>query len=256
MNISAKVGLLFAASALAFSSLGRAQLQTYQTQSAYRGSMTTFLSEEVGETMGQTFYNVSAVKSMTYNFFVGTGSSGVSAATELEAVFGEWNGSSFVSGTTVSFGTIEVPASNSGQWTTLTNSGGTYTTFAYQFDLASLTSEFTHGTFGYLTNASKTYALMLTNTTGSETNLGLGVTNNNTAFAYGEGFDGSEYYRDWVFAQIVVAPGNQQLVPVPESSTVAAVASAALVAGLVGFRLRQRRSALQAQPLLPEVAAA
>lgn len=245
MNSFAKSGLFIAASALALASVGRAQLQTFETQSAYQGSTFTF----TGGTLGQTFFNVSAVKSMTYNFFSGSG--GATLATDLTATFGEWNGSGFVSGTTVSFGTITVPASSSG-WTTLTNSFGTFNTYAYEFDLTTINSAFINDTFGYLTDSSKTYALMLTDTTGGSNNLALGLTNTN-AFAFGATNFG---FNDWTFAQIVVAPGNQQLVPVPESSTVAAVGSAALVAGLVGFRLRQRRTALQAQALAPEAAAA
>ncbi len=237
-----KASALFTASLLAFSSVAKAQLQTYQTQTAYKGSAITFF----GETLGETFFNVSAVKSMTYNFFKST--SGSSSATPISAIFGEWDASdpdapAFVAGTTVSFGTIIIPASTSG-WTTITNSFGTYSTYAYQFDLATINSTLINSTFGYLTNSTRTYALMLTDQSSGNTGLALGLTNTN-AFAYGSaGLDFPT--RDWTFAQIVVAPGNQQLVPVPESSTVAAVGSAVLVAGLVGFRLRQRRAAAQA----------
>jgi hypothetical protein len=235
MNPFVKAGLLFAASALALSGVARAQLQTFETQSAYQGSTFTFF----GGTLGQTFSNVSAVKSMTYNFFSGSG--GTTSATNLQAVFGEWSGSAFVGGTTVSFGTINVPSSSSG-WSTITNGFGTFNTYAYDFDLTSIGSPLVHSFFGYLTDSSKTYALMLTDLTGGANGLALGLTNSN-AFAYGATNLG---FNDWTFAQIVVAPGNQELVPVPESSTVAAIGSAVLVAGLVGFRLRQRRAAAQA----------
>jgi len=220
---------LVAATFFAFVGSASAQLQTYQTQTAYQGSVFTFS----GSTLGETFANVSAVKSMTYNFFAGSG--GSTTATNLTATFGEWSGGSFVGGTTVSFGTITIPASTSG-WTTLTNGAGTFSTFAYTFDLTTLSSLSIDSTFGYLTDSSKTYALMLTDSTGG-TNLGLGLTNVD-AFAYGATNYG---FNDWVFAQIVVAPGNQQLVPVPESSTVASVVVGAMVLGLVGFRMNQRR---------------
>lgn len=239
MNIFAKTGTLFAASALAFSGVAQAQLQTYQTQTAYKGSAITF----TGETLGETFSNVSAVKSMTYNFFKGS-NAGSSTATPISAVFGEWNSTNldFVTGTTVSFGTIVVPASSAG-WTTLTNGFGTYNTYAYQFNLSALSSPLINPALGYVTNSTKTYALMLSDLSDGSTGLALGLSNTN-AFLYG---GASEFgNKDWTFAQIVVAPGNQQLIPVPESSTVAAVGSAILVAGLVGFRLRQRRAAVQA----------
>jgi hypothetical protein len=209
-----------------------AQLQTYDTRPPYAGSAITFGATS---TMGETFTNVSAVKSMTYNFFNGSG--GNSADTSLSAVFGQWNGSSFVNGTTVSFGTISVPASNSGQWSaTLANNGGSFPNFAYTFDLTSLTSNLIDSTYGYLTNPNSTYALMLTNLTGSVTGLALGLTNGD-AFAYGTSSLG---VNDWTFAQIVVAPGSQQLSPIPESSTVAGIVGAIFIAGLVVLRLRQR----------------
>jgi hypothetical protein len=235
-NLSAAVATLAAFAGSAF-----AQLQTFETQSEYQGSVFTFNAP--GSVLGETFANVSAVKSMTYNFFAGSGNGGVSTASSLTAVFGEWNGSAFVSGTTVSFGTISIPASDSGSWSTLTNGFGSFNTFEYALDLTTVNSGLINPTFGYLTDFTKTYALMLTNVSGS--NLGLGLTNTN-AFAFGATNLG---FNDWAFAQIVVAPGDQQLVPVPESSTVALAATGALVAGLVGFRIRQRRRAAATLPV-------
>jgi hypothetical protein len=222
-----------------------AQLQTFETQSAYRGSVITFIP---GDTRGEIFSNVSAVKSMTYNFFVGAGASGVSSSSNFEATFGEWDSTNeaFVAGTTVAFSTINVPASDSGNWTTLTNGSGSYSTFAQAFDLSTLSSELISPTFGYLTSSSKSYAMMLTLNGSVAPNLGLGQSNNN-AFAFGISSDNP--LRDWTFSQIVVAPGDQQLVPVPESSTVALAATGALVAGLIGFRVRQRRRAAAAMPV-------
>jgi hypothetical protein len=231
MSTPTKVFSTIAALFVAFVGSAQAQLQTYQTQTAYQGSAFTFY----GNTLGQTFTNVSAVKSMTYNFFAGSG--GATTAVSLTATFGEWNGSSFVSGTTVSFGTINIPASTSG-WTTFTNSYGTFNTYAYEFDLAALSSSLTNATYGYLTDSSSTYALMLTDNTGGGNGLALGLTNTN-AFAYGAT---NLNFNDWVFAQIVVAPGSQTLTPVPESGTIAAYATGLLVLGMVGYRVRQRRA--------------
>ncbi|MBI5426291.1 MAG: hypothetical protein HZA32_19625 [Opitutae bacterium] len=211
-----------------------AEPQTFDTRPAYSGSVFTFN----GGTFGQTFTGVYSVQSMTYNFFAGAG--GSSAATNLSATFGQWNGSSFVGGTTVSFGTINIPASNSG-WAPLPNNtspGGPYNTYAYTFDLTTLVSPMISATYGYNTSPGNTYALMLTDLTGG-TNLGLGVTNID-AFAYGATNIG---FNDWTFSQISVFT-----TPVPEASTVASLAALVLVAGLVALRLRQRR-ALQPAPI-------
>lgn len=225
---------IFAATSIAFVGSAFAQLVTYETQSTYQGSVFTF---SASSSQGQTFTNVSAVASMTYNIFAGSGYSGASGS--FSAVFGEWTGSAFVGGTTVDFGTINVPAVGPG-WTTLTNSFSTYNTYEVTFDLTTLSSTYSsliHETYGYLTSASNTYALMLTDLTGTNTGLGLGLTNTNS-FAYGATSFG---FNDWTFDQIVVAPGSQVLVPVPEAGTVASIIGGVFVAGLMGLRLRQKR---------------
>lgn len=221
--------LLLATSLLGLVGSASAQLQTYDTRPTYQGSTFTFS----GGTLGQTFTNVYSVQSMTYNFFA---SGGTSAATNLSATFGQWNTgtSSFVGGTTVSFGTITVPASNSG-WSVLANNtqpGGPYMTYSYTFDLTSLVAPMISATYGYLTSPSSTYALMLTDLTGG-TNLALGLTNTNS-FAFGATNLG---FNDWTFSQIVVSTSA-----IPEASTVASLAALVLVAGLVALRLRQRRA--------------
>lgn len=218
----------------------RAQLQTYDTRPFYAGSAITFNSNG---TLGQTFTNVSAVKSMTYDFFAGTG--GNTVDTQLTAIFGQWNGSSFVGGTTVSFGTITIPAANGGQWASSLVNGpanNTYANFAYTFDLTSVSSNLIDGTYGYLTNPNNTYALMLTNT-GAADELALGLTNANV-FAYGATNMG---FNDWTFAQIVVAPGSQNLTSTPEPAAVAAWSGVLLVGGLILLRKRQRQ--LAAMPI-------
>lgn len=256
MNIFSKSAVLLTAGILASAGVVKAQLQTYETVTAWEGSGFTFSGNlaNANSTRGQVFFDVSAVKSMTYNFFT----TGVASATSLQAVFGEWNGTSLVSNTTVSFGTIVIPASTSGQWVPLNTDygveNGTFT-FAQTFDLATLVAQSTSsanvsGTFGYLTDSSKSYALMLTNTTGVNTNVALGLTNDDVfAYGYARGFSDN----DWAFSQIVVAPGNQTLVPIPESSSAAAVGSVMLVAFLANARMRQRRTAPQA--VVAEVAA-
>jgi len=232
---------LVAAALVAFVGSASAQIITsYETQTDYSGSVTTFGASGGSATKGEIFTNVSAVKAMTYNFFAGT--AGISSATTLSATFGEWNGVSFVGGTTVSFGTITIPASTDVSWaSTLAVTGAAFNNYSYSFDFTTLSGSLINATYGYLTDSTKAYALMLTNTTGSVTNLGLGLnTADNPDYGY-KGFAASG--EDWVFSQIVVYGGNQQLVPVPESSTVASLAVGAMVFGLVGFRMNQRRRA-------------
>lgn len=231
MKTASKFLSFFAASCLALASSAFGQLVTYETQSTYQGSTFTFSGP-----LGQTFTNVSAVASMTYNFFSGSGSS---TATSLTATFGQWTGSAFVGGTTVDFGTINIPASGGLGWTTLVNAtpGSPYSTYEYQFDLTSLSATYPsmiNENFGYLTSAANTYALMLSPVSGS--GLGLGFTNTD-AFAYGATNVG---FNDWSFAQIVIAPGDQ-IIAVPEAGTVASIVGGIFIAGLVGLRMRQRR---------------
>lgn len=249
--------LKIAAISIAFVSSSLAQLVTYTTQPAYQGSVVTFAG---GGTLGQTFTDVYAVAYMTFNFFAGTGSGGtVNTTTDLVATFGQWNGSGFVAGTTVDFGTISIPPSSA--WTaSLSNGQGTFPTYQVTFDLTDAlvnspvadsvlaspvsSSSILDPVWGYSTDPSYTYALMLTNS-GGASNLGLGLTNFD-AFQYGAtNFN----FNDWTFAQIAVATTN----PVPEASTVAAMIGAAFIAGLVGLRIRQRRQ-LAALPAAPAAA--
>jgi len=241
MSARTRFSALFSVGFLTFVTSLSAQLITYQTQTDYSGSVSTFGTSGSSQTRGQIFSDVSAVKSMTYNFFAGSGFGNLASATSLSAVFGEWNTgtNSFVSGTTVSFGTIVIPASGSAGWnSTLSMTGDSFANYSYTFNLASLSSSLVHSTFGYLTDSSKSYALMLRNVTGSFTNLGLGLSNDDL-FGYGYARGQSDY--DYVFSQIVVAPGSQTLVPIPETGTVVSLAALVLVAGLAALRVRQRR---------------
>lgn len=245
MKTGSKLLPLLAVSFLTLVSSVSAQIvtQTYETQTGYLGSVSTFGATGSSQTRGEIFTDVSAVKALTYNFFAGSANGNTSAATTLSATFGEWNTSNntFVGGTTVSFGTITVPASGTAGWvSTLSITGDTYANYSYTFDFTTLSGALIDANYGYLTNASKSYALMLTNTTGIVTNLGLGLSNSDT-FAYGYAKGASDY--DYVFSQIVVVPGNQPLSPVPEASTMVSLAALVLVAGLIFLRLRQRRAA-------------
>lgn len=233
--------LILAAASLAFVGSAKAQLMTYETLSSWSGNVITFNSN--GATMGQTFSNVTAISSMTYTF---VSASNASAAGTLQATFGEWNGSSFVNGTTTDMGIINVPSSST--WATdpngatLVRNATTYYAFNSTLSFNSL----------YLTNPSKTYAMMLTNTSGGATSFGLGLVLPDSGFSYGSGYPFSGV-GDWAFSQIVLTPAD--LTPVPESSTVAAIFGTTLVAGLAGFRARQRRKNAAAAATLPVAAA-
>ena len=238
MKTPAKLLLVLAATSFALFGTARAQLQTYETQNGYFGS--TFTFSTFGGTMGETFTNVSSVASLTFNFFAGSGNGNVANATSLTTTFGEWNGTGFVSGSTVTFGTILVPASTDAAWANnLSITGQSFKNYSVLFDFTTLTSSLINSNYGYLTSASKTYAFLLTDLSGGTSNLALGANFSNT-FQYGAGYPlgGTS---DLVFSEIAVAPGNQQLVPTPEAGTVATLVAATLVAALVGFRLYQRR---------------
>lgn len=230
------VRLLLTLAATSLASLCSAQVITNtSSHSGYIGSAINFGS---GGSLFQTFSNVSAVTSMTFNFFTTSTTTGDT----FSATFGEWNGSSLVGGTTVNFANFTVPAS--GTWSNQSVGSFTGPTFEQVLDLTALTGTSIHSTYGYLTDSSKTYALVLTNLgTGTTVGLGLNTTN---PFSFGGSNFGTS---DWVFSQMAVYEGNQQLVPVPEPSTYAAAAGAVFVTGLVFARTRQRRRLAPTAPI-------
>jgi hypothetical protein len=244
MKLSRKFPLLCAIGFLSIAS-AKAQLQTFDTRPNYLGSTFTFTA---GQSQGEVFNQVYSVASLTYNFFAGSGGGGITPGDTLSAKFGQWDGSAFVAGTVVDFGTFLVPASSNPSWITIPGANsGNYPTFQATFDLTGTSTNnvlnstlidmvssdvLLDDTFGYVTTYGTNYALMLTATSGN--NLALGLTNTN---AFGGG--ATNYgFNDWVFANISVSTAP---VPVPESSTIAALIAAAFVAGLVALRLRQRR---------------
>ncbi len=212
------------------------------TYAGYSSSAITFSS--FGNTLYQTFGNVSAVHSMTFNFFA---TSTPSAASEFTATIGQWNGSALIGATSVSLGNFTVPAT--GDWSTATIGSFSGLTYQKSFDLTSILDPLVHPTFGYLTNSANTYAMVISQTSGPNT-IALGANFTNPLQTSLTGFDGATNLgtTDWVFSQMSVYAGSQTLVPIPESSTVAAIAGAVLVAGLVIVRTRQRRQAASADP--------
>lgn len=254
MKLPPTFRLLLAASSIAFAVSAHAQLQTYETISNYSGSSQQSILNN--RSVGQVFTELLGIQSLTYNFF----NNGASTATTLSAVFAEWNGSS-TPGTSgisttvfgrydvlVDFGEFEVNAFqgvNQNRWTTLHNDFGSYNTFEYTFDFSTLL-ESVGGV--YMLNPTKTYAMILSNSSGATTSFGVGFVSKPeeeeilpTSFTNGyAGIGLNSFSSDYTFSQISVIPSSA----VPESSTVAAFLGAALVGGLVTFRLRQRRQQL------------
>lgn len=255
MKLLSKSLALIVASGLAFAAVARAQVQTFETISSYSGS--SQWSIPTNRAAGELFTDLLGIQSVTYNFF----NNGSSSATQLSAKFAEWNGTGLPNfngslatvdarfTTLVDFGTFTVPAFTGGVddgWVSFTNDFGTFDTFEQQFDFQFLPEAIN----GVLTlDASKTYALIISNTSGATTSFGIGLVAKPdedepllpTAFVNGyAGIGNNSFGTDYTFSQIAIIPTSA----VPESSTVAAVLGCALVAGLVGYRLRQRRQQL------------
>jgi hypothetical protein len=233
---------LFALAALlsAFVVSVRAQTITnIETFSDWSGSGYTITANRI---YAQTFTSVSAMQQMLYKFTSSNASSSSSMALEVKLV--EWNPNALTAaasfGATVhDFGTQTITAPNS--WTESLGSG--MIGYDLKLDLVP-----TYGATGITLDPSKTYAMMMISTTGTPSGSGIGLAfTNDDSFAFGTAARQStatamnqDLGYDWGFTQTVVTV-------VPESSTIAAIAGALLVAGLVALRLRQRRQ----QALVP-----
>ncbi len=237
MKFPARLLFALAATCLAFATSASAQLQTFNTYAGFSGSTITF---GTNGSLYQTFSNVSAVQTMTFNFFTTSSNTG----TTFTATFGQWNGSSFVGGTTISLPGFTTTDSTT--WGTQTIGSFTGKTYQVALDLSSVSSLLTNPTYGYTTNSANTYAMLLTDTSGGGASIGLGLNTTDPINTGSFGFSGGTVFgtSDWVFSSLSVVPGNVALVP--ESSTVAGIAGAVLVAGLVVLRLRQRRQPVSA----------
>lgn len=236
-----KIKLLALAALLsAFVVSVRAQtITTFETFSDWSGSGYTFTANRI---YAQTFTSISAMQKMVYKFTSSnaTSSSGMS----LDVKLVEWNpnavtAAASVGATVHDFGAQSITAPNT--WTETL--GGGMIGFDLTLDLVP-----TYGVTGITLDPSKTYAMMMVSATGTPGGSGIGLAfTNDDSFAFGAAARQStvtamnqDLGYDWGFTQTVVTV-------VPESSTVAAIAGALLVAGLVGLRLRQRRQ----QALVP-----
>lgn len=246
MKTKAKFLLCFAATCFAFVGAIQAQVLTnYQTvqpeapgNSGFIGSISTFQGT-TRATQGEIFTNVVAIDSMTYNLFT----AGSPQATQLVATFGQWDTTlNAFTGPTLNLGTFNVPTL--GGWSSVSIAGDDpIATFEIVLDITAA-----NGGNLYTTNQNLSYAVMLTQVEGfgvfGSRGFGIGKTDSETDFLYGKGglYSNTGSYTnagtDYTFSQIAITP---YVAPTPESGTVAAIAGAVLVAGLVGFRLRQRR---------------
>ncbi len=248
MKTKAKSLLCFAATCFAFVGALQAQVLTnYQTVqpeagppavSGYSGSVSSF-NGTTRAAQGEIFTNVIAIDSMTYNLFT----TGSPLATHLTATFGQWDTTlNAFTGSTLDLGTFLVPTI--GGWDSISIGGDDpISTFAITLDITAA-----NGGNLYTTNQNLSYAVMLTQVEGygvsGSRGFGVGKTDGETDFLYGKGglVSNTGAYSnagaDYTFSQIAITP---YVAPTPESGTVAAIAGAVLVAGLVGFRLRQRR---------------
>ena len=226
MRTILRLPILLAAICVAFATSASAQLVTVSTLPTWTGSTTTL---DAGQVYGETFDNLLAVKTVTYRFV--TSSTTPISPTTIGASFVEWNNAGAATSTLINFGSIVIPSSSDASWGTTTVGSTIFKTYDYSFsvDLNTL-------------DASTTYALLFTPT--SSTGLAFGLNNFGAAsnFADGHaiisGFDQTP--QDWAFQNVIYVPDGN-FVPVPETSTVAVIFSAVLVAGLAAFRVRQRR---------------
>ncbi len=243
--------LLFSAIFLALLNPVAGQVQTLETQTGYAGSVQVWTGNSgAASRKAQVFTDVEAVALLTYNFFAGTGGSplGTTKAANFTAQFGEWNpATNNLANVLVDFGSFTVPPNTSEgaeAWSsTLSETGESFANWSHSFDFTARVG--LDPVLGLITDASKSYAMLLTITNWTTTtNIGLGVNESDfyrdldgEALLFPNGYYGNPLSgNDYVFSQISIVPA-----PVPEASTVAAMIGAAFIAGLVGLRIRQRR---------------
>lgn len=220
-----------------------AQIATY-TFSTIQDYLGSDISGGSNKAFTQTFTGVVGVQSMTYRFVRTAGT-----ATNVNYFFVEWDTLTNRATSQLSNGVLNVPGISS------------FTSYSYTDPIDGPIS---YQGYDYIINlnaaslnATKTYAMVLLN---PSTNLKLQLIDGADNFQYGAAFtaNGITGYSaltttsstpyaptgtDWGFAQIVVQ------VAVPEPATAAAGIGAILVAGLVGFRVMQRRRALAVAPV-------
>lgn len=244
MKTIAKYSGLLAAICFAFVGVARAQLVTISDDTgnwtgsviAFNGTGQSFVSE------GEGITGVKALEAVTYTFMSTAPTSATGGTLDASLVL--WNGANNGTYTTVqSLGSVTIPPPDT--WSgSLSYGATTAVTYQQSFDLS-----FTNTAN---LNPSATYMVLLTNTSAGSLSFGLGE---DTIGASGPGtqyLNGAEYIKssglvgidagDWTFSDVSLVPSGNTI-PTPEPTTVAAMACALLVGGLVIYRLRQRQGA-------------
>jgi hypothetical protein len=252
MKTIAKYLVLLAATSFAFTGIARAQFVTISDDtSAWTGSVITFAGTGNSfNSEGEAITGAKAIETVTYTFLSTAAASTTGAS--LSAALVQWSGSTY--SVVQSLGTVSIPAPNT--WTgSLTYQSISAVTYQQSFDLS-----FTNTAN---LNPAATYSVLLTNNSASSTSFGLGfitnpVTGTGTQYLAGEA-EGSTAGNgaltapfNWTFSDVSVLPSGNSI-PTPEPTTMAALAAALLVAGLVVYRLRQRQIT-EAAPAFANVA--
>ena len=223
--------LLTSTAIFAFSVQSFGQLQSYETISAFTGSITSFTA---GRALIQTFNSSILIDSLTYRF---ASASNSFAGTTLNAYFTQWNPTTNqVIGSAILSTSISVPSSASFS-PFVAPSLAVYNGFDFTFNLNATTQ------------SDLTYAMILVGTAFSP--IGLLNIDASDAFVYGDGRSRtgistsslSAGFTSLSSAGVTTTPGFDwgfsqiSIIAVPEPST----AAAALVAGFVGLMVIRRR---------------
>jgi hypothetical protein len=239
----------------------RAQIETYDTVTSYGntgslGQPSGVYSIAGGTAFGQTFTNVLEMDDLTFQFVsASNGTSTSGSSTSLTAYLVGWNTSTntVISGAPLFTQSFTIPPTNDtgeGGFTAVSpddsNAGNSYGAFALNL------------TVDTILNPSDTYAMMLIDTTGSNTDLGIETVWNDYPFTSGELLApfqvpslGSLTILSPLeiggtalgFSQISVVPeGN--VIPSPEPRTAAVALCGLFVTILVGRRLYLYRKGL------------
>jgi hypothetical protein len=238
----------------------RAQIETFDTISTYDlGGSDSIQGFGSGTALTQTFTDVAELNDMTYQF-VSQGSS--SQASSITAYLVDWTSLQSGAKGEVSNSSIlwsqsfTVPPTNSDSWNTVEfpNNSGTYS--AYNEDLSVNT----------VLNPSDIYAVVMINSTGTSSDLGLEDIYNEYPFTSDGTINGTSYgtaYENtsglvsslsylqtntsvsalggvWGFSQIDIVPGGN-VIPSPEPRTAALALCGLFVAFLVGRQLYMNR---------------
>ncbi len=230
--------------------VARGQPETISTDlPEWTGSVTTFSGAGSGSSqvsLGEALTGVIAIESVTYTFVSSTLSSNVGGT--LDAALVQWNQTNNTYTTVQSLSPVSINAPDT--WTdSISYNNGNASTYS-----SSVTFDLSFTNTANLTPADA-YVVLLSNTSSQATTFGLGTVNAALTGPYVGNLADGVYTNaantrlvdpttNWTFSSISAVPvGNVVPSAAPESGTIAAMAGVVLVAGLVVYRMRQRREA-------------